>query len=300
MRKLKWLVLLFIVVLLSGCVKYDTEMKVGMDKSITITSISSIQKEYAELQQNDDAEEIKKFQDNGYDAENYQDDKYQGIKLTKKYDSIDMISSPNCGMVELTDIFEKKADEIVLFKSQKQGSVTTYTANFTYNLKEEDIEAQGDVDYSEYGSTMIFEYSFSLPDNVTIVSDNADSKTNNDKTLNWKINFGELKKINFVFRIDDQAVTEKVEDNSAEQNDDAIVDNSNDEVITDATKPTTSQEDIEEIVPKASIFSYIISALFIGAIVFAFIKLKGKVKKRSIKINNSGIHHDVPPEHKNM
>lgn len=300
MRRLKWLGLLIIVALLSGCVKYDTEMRVGTDKSITITSISAIQEEYMGLQQDGNAEEIKKFQDNGYDAQNYQDDKYQGIKLTKKYDSIDMLSSPNCETVELTDIFEKKADEIVLFKSQRQGSITTYTADFTYNLKEEDIEDQGDVDYSEYSSAMIFEYHFSLPNNAIIISDNADSKTANDKTLNWKINFGELKKINFVFTIDDQALTEEVEENQTEQNDNDMVDKSNDEVITDESKPTTPQKDIQEDAPKVSIFSYIISALFIGGIIFAFIKLKSKVKKRSIKINNSGIHHDIPPDHKNM
>lgn len=206
MNKKRLLFLIGIIFLLTGCVKYELDMGVGKDKSISITIIDAIQKDYAgSLDSTDSLEEYKNL---GYEVETYNDDSYTGLKLTKKFNSIDEISSSDVNTFELTDLLDLDTTNYKIFNSNKTGTTTTYKANFTYDLTMEETEGTNDqVDYSAYSDSMVFTYKISLPSNSKIITHNADEKSTDGYTLTWNMKYGELKNINFTFTIDDNDVT---------------------------------------------------------------------------------------------
>ena len=132
MKKQKLLIILILVILISGCVKYDLQMQVNTDKSFNFVLIDAMLNEYAGMETQDQTTSDE-YKAKGFEVENYSDNEYTGLKLTKKYNSIDEVSSTNCGTVELKNIIEQEGD-MILFKSQKNNTLTTYTADFTYDL----------------------------------------------------------------------------------------------------------------------------------------------------------------------
>ena len=292
MKKNKLLFILLIILLATGCVKYDLSMSVKTDKSMTLVLIDAFEKEYASYLEGD-ATSKDEYIALGYQVEDYEEENYQGLKLTKKFDSIDNISSPNCGTVELTELLEKKVDEIILFKSSKEGTVTTYTATFTYDLTEDDTDNSESVDYSTYASSMIFKYSITIPSNATIISNNADTTSNNNHTLNWNLEYGKKKNINFVFSIDDNNVTEEVLDEEEKTETPKEDDNVH----------VTGKDEVKENNGENNnnTFRYIVTGLIAAVIILGALAFKIKMSTRTKKNNtNSQLNHSTPPDNRNV
>ena len=91
-KTMKLLSLLAVVVLMSGCVKYDIGMEIGKDKSVNVAIISAIDSTLMGNEQTVDEDEIKALEDKGFTATKYEDDNWNGYTLTKKYKNIDEIS----------------------------------------------------------------------------------------------------------------------------------------------------------------------------------------------------------------
>lgn len=285
MKRIKSFLVILIILLLSGCVKFDLTMGLNADKSITITLIEAVQKDYY----TDDGDKTKRsYEELGFKVTQYEDDIYKGYKLSKKYDSIDQISSSNCSQVEITQLLNMDLDNLVLFKSDKNNDITTYTADFIYNLAVEKTE-NTETDYTEYTETMSFKYTITLPSNSKIISENADEKTNNGYTLTWNIKYGELKNIDFIFTIDDNAVTSPV---VGEEENEIIVD----EEVESTTEKQEEIEKIEEveegITEKASLKDIILTTALIG-IIIGLIFVKSKTKK-GITIPKNKKYHSTP------
>ena len=311
MNKKRIGILLVLVSLLTGCIKYDATMQLEVDSGFTFTIISALQKEYASsMGDNTSYEEYEKL---GYQIEPYSDNMYSGVKLTKKFNSIDDVSSANCGQVELTTLLEQDPSEFVLFNYQKVEDVTIYTANFTYNLELEEGEAGGDFDYSEFNESMVFKYTMTLPNNVKIISENADEKSNNGYTLSWNMKYGELKNIVFSFSVDENALEEIPGDSQTDHNnnnnnnnennmnnngnntsndEENIINNDNnkDENSVENTKDTTENDNKKSKQSLGSIFGVLISIiLIVGLFIY-----KIKSKKDSVTPNTTMSHHTPP------
>ena len=277
------LLILTVTLLLTGCVKYELDMSMKNDKSITITIIDSMQKEYVEaMQATKNNEEYKKL---GYTVTDYNDSKFTGLKLTKKFNNIDEISSNECKEFELTDLIKTDPSTVKLFCSKKIGETTTYIGNYTYNLSAVEQESAEDVNIEDYTGEMIFKYTMKLPDIALLTSDNADEKSSDNKTLTWNIKYGELKYIKFAFNINDKDVSTT-----------PIID----EEETSKTTTNTEQQDQTTIKSKQKQelnFGSLIGSLAVIGIVG--ITIFNKIKdKKSKKTTNKKMAHQAPPRNK--
>lgn len=294
MNKKRILILLLVTILLTGCVKYDLNMGVGSDKSFTLTLIDAIEKEYAESF--DPSSNTENYENLGFEVEEYNDATYIGLKLTKKFTSIDEISSSDCTTFELTNLIEANQDSIKLFKSNKIGTVTTYIASFTYDLTVEETDTTTEeVDYTEYTDTMIFKYTISLPDSAVIVNENADEKSNNDHILTWNMKYGELKEINFTFNIDDNDVTAPIINNNQTTNNNTNNDNTNN---VDTEEETTTKETSYSIDSGKNVFGTIIGSLLVVVLVLGTIVHKIKNKKERVTPTIAMTHKQPPRNRK--
>ena len=287
MKRIKNFLMILIVLLLSGCVKYDLTMGVNTDKSITITLISAVQKDYYT---DDNGETKNTYEQKGFNVTQYEDDTYKGYKLSRRYDSIDNISRDDCSQVEITGLLSMDLDNLVLFRKDRNNNTTTYTADFTYNLTAQEIE-KTETNYDEYTETMSFKYTITLPNNSKIISENADEKTNNGYTLSWNIKYGELKNIDFVFSIDDSVVTSPV----IKEEDNEIIVDEKEQSTTEETNEIESEEETslqEQNNENPSIKDIILTIVLIGIIIGLFY-MKIKTRK-GITPKKSQKYHSAP------
>ncbi|MBE6150385.1 MAG: DUF3153 domain-containing protein [Firmicutes bacterium] len=306
MNKKRLLILIGMIFLLTGCVKYNLDMGVGKDKSISITIIDAIQKEYAgSLENTDSLEEYKKL---GYEVETYNDNGYTGLKLTKKFNSIDEISSSDVQTFELTDLLDLETTNYKIFNSNKIGTTTTYKANFTYDLTMAETEGSNEeVDYSAYSDSMIFTYKISLPNNAKIITHNADEKSSDGYTLTWNMKYGELKNINFTFTIDDNDVTTDPGNNNNTNDNNNNNDNDNENQtppVNDDGNGSENNNDIKDSAnnnssdkkstDKTNKLGPIIGALLSIVIILGLLVYKIKLKKEEKTPNTKMSHTQAP------
>lgn len=298
----KGLILLTIIVFcLTGCVKYDIENGVREDKSFKLTIINAMSNEY--VNGNNEINDTNELNKLGYQVEEYKDQTHTGIKLIKIFNSIDDISSSDCDNFELTTLLEKNINEVKLFKSTKEKNITTYIANFTFDLSlEETNQNTGDFDYSEYSEQMIFKYTFSIPDNFQIISENADEKTNNGNTLTWNMEYGKIKNINFTFSINDNDIKDKIENIPSNNNETNNNTNNNNLPL---EENTTNKEEIEENTneitatkpAETNLLSSVFAIVIIIGLFGGFIVYKIKMKKDSVTPSME-MTHSQPPKRK--
>lgn len=141
MKKAKYIILLSLTILLTGCVKSNTSMTINKDKSMSLTSevlISDklldkdsrliIKDEKDKLQKkNMTVEEIKNS--NGY----------SGFSVTKKYGNIDKNSKEEYKEIIISNFFDDKFDDSVLFQVKKGLFKNVYTANYKFEVDNDDF-----------------------------------------------------------------------------------------------------------------------------------------------------------------
>ena len=293
MKKQKLIFILILVILLSGCVKYDLNMQLNTDKSFNLVLIDAMLKEYVGIASANSTTK-EEYEAKGFEVEEYSDEKYSGLKLTKRYQSIDDVSSTNCGTVELKNIIEN--ENIILFKSQKNNTITTYTADFTYDLTIE--ESDSTEDYSTYSEQMYFGYTITLPSNSKIISNNADKVSSDGYTLTWEMEYGKKKDIDFVFTIDDKDVTGIPNNNQNNNNNNSNNNNNENNEITEE-EATTPQEELEVKITFSSIIALIIVLGVIGGLIYLKYKTSTKARFNKKNANNPSIlYHSAPPNNK--
>ena len=212
------IVYIFIFIfLITGCVKSNVDMKLETNNSFNIVITNGYQASRdIDLLSDEDKQ---KYINNGYSLEDYKEDNYTGIKLSLTVDDINSISDSNVGVVELSDIASIKVDNLKIFKSKKVENGTLYTADFTYNLLQENIDTYTSSDTSDvesYKSIMDLKYSITLP--VKVEDSNCTSVDGN--TYIWKLEFGKINEIKYSFIINDSNITkEKINyENNKESN----------------------------------------------------------------------------------
>ena len=130
---------------------------------------------------------------------------------------------------------------------------------------------------------MIFKYTMNLPDIAVLTSDNADEKSDDNKTLTWNIKYGELKHIKFAFNIDDNNISTTPIADEEETSDET-----KEEIETTKIKNKQKQE--------LNFGSLIGSLVVIGVIgITIFNKIK---EKKSRKTTNKKMAHHAPPRNK--
>lgn len=220
MRNLKKILIVLLgILLLSGCTlkntndmsidkegKFDYSLTITLDKD-TLTSIIQTENENTHITD----EEMLKYMENGInytfleglDKEAISDDEFIGYKYTYKVNHIDTISDKKTEQVNLNFYSSKeKLTDLKLFKKINNK----YQANFTFNLNENinttnvnNVSTKSDETINLNKINFIIEFSITLPHKA--LTHNADTMTNEGKTLNWKIDVNKDKTIKFTFSL---------------------------------------------------------------------------------------------------
>ncbi|MBQ4263410.1 MAG: CHAP domain-containing protein [Bacilli bacterium] len=124
------------------------------------------------------------------------DENYIGYQYTYKVENIDEISDINVKQINLNYYSSKeKLKEIKLFNKTKNK----YSANFTFNIKDESSQINNNEEYDLDKINFITQFSVTLP--YEPLNHNSKSVTNNGKTLNWTINVNKNETVEFSFSL---------------------------------------------------------------------------------------------------
>lgn len=145
MKKVLRTILLFmVVVLLSGCVKYNIEMNITKDKKMNMVFISAADKSMFgdSIEEPEDNEELQKLKNEGWKLGKFEDDKWKGAKLSKSFDDIDKLSTENETIFDLNKFGQEGQMPANVFQKTTQDGETVYKAKFAFKMTNGDEEIQ--------------------------------------------------------------------------------------------------------------------------------------------------------------
>ena len=164
LRKVKYLFIIAMMFLLTGCVKFNMTMDIKSDKSMDLDILYAVDKNVAgdeELFKDEDIEEYKK---SGFEVKDYAEGDYVGVTLKKHVKNIDEVSktdgSTTFSLANATDT-ESEESMFTLKKgffrnvyTLKMESDSATSASDDINLGDERIALEGEDDnlFSDYPS----------------------------------------------------------------------------------------------------------------------------------------------------
>jgi len=186
MRHIKYIIVILLLLVCTGCVKLEEDMEIKSNKSMTYTiNLSSYDKDVVDKYFNkDDINNLKRY----YSIKEYKKDNYKGIKLVWKVKNIDDVSSTSDVVFSLNSI--KDSIPTNVFKVSKGWFHNDYSANFIFNV--EDIIDE-DISIDESNNNLIFKVML----DKSVKSNNADKVKGN--TLIWNLDSSNTNEINFSF-----------------------------------------------------------------------------------------------------
>ena len=167
-KKLLCLCLFFLVLSLTGCVKYNASMDIKKDKSMDFSIVyavdTSIFGDASPIESDSKDELIKQ----GFSVEEYTEGNMKGVTLTKTFKNIDSVSSTSSANYSLSGIMEENSSTPI-FSVKKGFLKNTYTAKFTFDASDSDIgEGLSELDQSD---DAILNEDAILDDEDTIIDD---------------------------------------------------------------------------------------------------------------------------------
>ena len=224
MKRLKYILILFILSILTGCVKYDGTMNINNDGSVELIMKYSMQKQNVNKEDNDkdstkftsnvevnleDYNFLKKY---GYSIEEFTEtlennEEADGVIIYKKFHSLDEITSDKKLVLDFFQVFEEE-DKNYTYDKFFYKEDNKYTANFIFDLTPEINGTNSSnntnlgFDYSQYENLFNFKYTVTLPNSVKYIESNATDVSKDGKTLTWKLDLGKTNEVNFGFAYD--------------------------------------------------------------------------------------------------
>lgn len=141
MKKAKYIILLSLTILLTGCVKSNTSMTINKDKSMSLTSEVLISDKLLDKESRlIIKDEKEKLQKKNMTVEEIKDSNgYSGFSVTKKYGNIDKNSKEEYKEIIISNFFDDKFDDSVLFQVKKGLFKNVYTANYKFEKDNDDF-----------------------------------------------------------------------------------------------------------------------------------------------------------------
>ena len=141
MKKAKYIILLSLTILLTGCVKSNTSMTINKDKSMSLTSEVLISDKLLDKESKliikDEKEKLQKKNMTVEEIKN--SNGYSGFSVTKKYGNIDKNSKEEYKEIIISNFFDDKFDDSVLFQVKKGLFKNVYTANYKFEVDNDDF-----------------------------------------------------------------------------------------------------------------------------------------------------------------
>lgn len=141
MKKAKYIILLSLTILLTGCVKSNTSMTINKDKSMSLTSEVLISDKLLDKESRLIIKDEKdKLQKKNMTVEEIKDSNgYSGFSVTKKYSNIDKNSKEEYKEIIISNFYDDKFDDSVLFQVKKGLFKNVYTANYKFEVDNDDF-----------------------------------------------------------------------------------------------------------------------------------------------------------------
>lgn len=142
MKKNKFILMLCVLTfMLTGCVKYNANMNINKDKSMDFSMIYALDTSLFEDQELLSDEDKQKLESQGFTITDYSEGTMKGYTLTKKISNIDYVSTTSNASYDLSGLLDSNATNSYIFKVTKGLLKNTYTANFTFDASESDINS---------------------------------------------------------------------------------------------------------------------------------------------------------------
>lgn len=167
MKKAKYIILLSLTILLTGCVKSNTSMTINKDKSMSLTSEVLISDKLLDKESRLIIKDEKdKLQKKNMTVEEIKDSNgYSGFSVTKKYSNIDKNSKEEYKEIIISNFFDDKFDDSVLFQVKKGLFKNVYTANYKFEVDNDDFVEENN-------------------SNETVINDTTNTPTDENGTTN--------------------------------------------------------------------------------------------------------------------
>lgn len=182
MKKCK-LLLLVIILCLSGCVKSTTTLSIGADRSVLFSGETLL----VDSIYDDEIFDFEYFIKNGGIIQEKSENGYTGIVFSKKYTSIDDISTSKEKEIIISNFLNKDFDDKVLFKVKNGFFKNIYYANYKYEAVNK-FNNEVDSDTTDTNDTLVdtkFKYIVNLP--VVSLNNNATTVSDDGMSLFWDI-----------------------------------------------------------------------------------------------------------------
>ena len=221
LRKIKFLFIILMMFLLTGCVKLNMTMDIKSDKSMDLDILYAVDKNYMEGEDEElfSDEEIEDYKKAGYEVKDYAEGDYVGVILKKHVKNIDEVSktdgSASFNLSNATDTAEEESmftlkkgffrnvytlkmesdsatntpddinigDERFALEGEEDDVLGDYPSGDDVSL--DDYPTDGDFDYTEALNAMEMKLVVNLPNKP--ISHNATSVSNNGKSLTWNL-----------------------------------------------------------------------------------------------------------------
>lgn len=183
-----FIIALSLMLLVSGCSNVNTTMKINKDKSMNLSYIISLDKNYLGNKTFNDlfsSKSINNLENNGYSVTDYEDDNNFGYKISTNVKDIDNISSSEDLKINLLSLlYSNVQDELYIFKRTDGVLKNQYEANFSVDLSEA-LQENPNI-LTNMVTTPVLSYSFSLELPSEVITSNATNISADKKTLTWQ------------------------------------------------------------------------------------------------------------------
>lgn len=217
MKKIKYLLLVSILTLLTGCVKFNATMDIKKDKSMDFSIIYAFDTSLfgsQDLLKNSDKKEL---ESQGFIVEDYNQNNMKGFTIKKSISNIDDVSSTSDTNYDISGLLNNSTDNNYFFKVKKGILKNTYTAKFKFDANESDLNTDesidtssgvtddsdsinmDDLDLSSMTSNLDLSFNVKLP--YSSISSNATTKNNDGKELTWNLSSNQEEMIEFEFEL---------------------------------------------------------------------------------------------------
>lgn len=194
MKKIKFLFMFMLLFIVTGCIKFDANMSINMDKSMDYSITLAFDKS---LVKTDDEiltkEQLNMMEQNGFKISNYSIENMDGFVLTKKIQNIDQVSSENIVLYDLSGMFSGKRESEYLFKIEK-GLLRNY---YKAQIKIDPNDSGININDENYNSNIKPNLTFKVKLPYGFIKNNANKV--NDKELIWNLSIDNKDNIEFEF-----------------------------------------------------------------------------------------------------
>ena len=198
MKKINYILMLSLVFILTGCVKFDANMEIKFDKSMNYSIIIALDRTNVKNNENVlTTEQLRLLENKHFAISKYSNGNMEGYVLTKNIDNIDSLCTDKDVEYDLSGIISGNSNSEYLFKIEKGIFKNKYSAVLIFNPKDSGLSID-DVDMSLYEDKITdLNFNLSIPFGAT--RNNATSNENSNRKLNWHLSSTIPEKIEFEF-----------------------------------------------------------------------------------------------------